>query len=156
MDFTDICRRAGIEPFCYDGSYLRSREHSAEQELAGRTHYFDANTRGFFGSRVLLLRAFDGVVLGAVKSVKAGFEGGGRVFRPVFFAVDGEVILDRPRISDSYKTAEAAKREFWRLAGTLDTAAELRSAIQRSAAKHGRARARLLEALDAFEEPVAA
>ena len=157
MDHTalrEICKLAGLDPFDYDGSRTRSREETAERLTAGRTNYFAAGTRSFFGCRVAHIQSFGSVVLGVVESVKGDFEGARRVYRPTFFGVDGYVI-ERPKFDESFRTAKQARAEFERIAGRLDLAAELRAAIERQSLQHQRALESLKQALSHLP-PVAA
>lgn len=134
----DICKQAGLDPFEYDGYRNTTREVVAEREMAGRTHYFDADTRRFFGSRVLELHAYDAVVFAVIESVKAGpGANSGRVFRPVVFGVDGFVI-HRPGMDDSYASAAGARKALSAFVATMDTRRELFNAIDRKLAQHRR------------------
>lgn len=128
----DICKAAGLEPFEYDGYRTTTREVVAEREMAGRTHYFEPDTRRYFGCRVLELHAYDAVVFAVIESTKGDPEGRTRKFRPVVFGVDGYVI-ERPTLENSYLSAAAARKALSAFCANLDTRAELRAAIERKA-----------------------
>lgn len=132
MEFAQKVRAAGFDLF--DTERSGSAATRAEFNLRGRTHYYEPDTRRFHGSRCLMVRAFgQGLILGTLESTAADFEKTRRVFRPVFFNLNGETI-ERPGLDDSYKTRAAAEREFWRISNTLDCEAVTREML-RSMAK---------------------
>jgi len=133
----DICKQAGLDPFEYDGYRNTTREVVAEREMAGQTHYFDADTRRFFGSRVLELHAYDAIMFTVIESAKGDPDGRSRVFRPVVFGVDGFVI-HRPDMDDSYASAAAARKALSAFVAKMDTRRELYRAIDRKLAQHRR------------------
>jgi hypothetical protein len=96
--------------------------NQAQRNLQGKTHYVDDSTmRGFVGKIHSVHILEDGLILGLVESIQAGpNEESGRVYRPVFFDVFGNVVM-RPDIEDSFKTLKQAQAAFWRMADDIDT-----------------------------------
>ena len=123
---------AGFTPYEYDGSlYGCNRTQKAAALLEGRTHYFDPATTRFHKARVVKLAALcDGAILDAIETYAANYENTRRVYRPVFFALDG-FVQDCPTLDESYKTRAAAERAFWAHVETLNPAQELAAAIAR-------------------------
>lgn len=112
---SDALRLQGVEVFRDESSYPLNR---AQRNLAGKTHYVDDDTMKFHSSRILSCSVLDdGLLLGIVES--AATYDGRRVYRPVFFDIFGTVV-SRVDLDDSFKSADAARKEFWRLAESLD------------------------------------
>lgn len=122
-EFARVIRAAGFTLFDPD--------YSAERNLEGRTHYFSANSRRFHGSREVFRRAlFDGLILGAIESYSADPDRTRRLFRPVFFDLDGNA-FSRCSLEHGLKTKRAAEIEFWRIVGTIDSVGITRDLLQR-------------------------
>lgn len=103
------------------------RDHSgfplnqAQRNLEGLTPYADDKTLAYFKAKILTVHVMDdGLILGLVESLQAGFnQEDGRVYRPVFFDVFGNVAYS-PKIDASFKTSKQANAEFWKQADKLD------------------------------------
>lgn len=112
----------------YGNRYCSSLSDLAEMELNGRTHYYDASSRRYFGCRVLHVQPLaDGLILATVESVSHPSEG--RLYRVVCFDMRGTVIHRTGDGTDchGFKTSKAAYKE---LAGlTYDTLTEARHVI---------------------------
>lgn len=135
-DLAQACRAAGFELFNTSMSFNAAA--NARRNLAGRTHYADPDTLRFFNARILKCSALhDGLILGILESLSAGFEHSRRVFRPVFFDLDGNT-LERPNIDESYSTRRAAERAFWRIADSIDADAITRAMLDRLATRRER------------------
>lgn len=62
----------------------------------------------------------DGLVLGLIESVQSGASAdSGRVYRPVFFDVFGNII-HQPKIDESFPSIKKAQSEFWKQAEEID------------------------------------
>jgi hypothetical protein len=95
--------------------------NQAQRNLEGRTHYVDDSTVKSFAAKVHSVHVLeDGLILGMVESIQAGATAEtGRVYRPVFFDVFGNIVF-RPEIEDSFKTQKSAQAEFWKRADDID------------------------------------
>jgi hypothetical protein len=117
----DAIKKQGIELF-------RERSgmplNQAQRNLQGRTHYVDDATLKSFGAKVHTTHVMDdGLIFGMVESLQKGFNPeDGRVWRPVFFDLFGNIVA-RPPIEDSFDNIKQAQAEFWKLADTLDAQA---------------------------------
>lgn len=109
----------GLELYRERSGYPLSQ---AQRNLEGRTHYVDDKSIKFHAAKIISCNVLDdGLILGIVESVKAGFneQESGRVYRPVFFDVFGNDIY-RPDIENSFKTAKQANASFWAQAEMID------------------------------------
>lgn len=97
--------------------------NQAQRNLEGRSLYAEDSqlrTRSTKIHSVYVLE--DGLILGLVESVQAGAsEADGRVYRPTFFDVFGNII-SQPEIKDASPTLKKAQADFWRTADELDAA----------------------------------
>ena len=118
----------GINQALYGNRYCSNLSDLAEMELNGRTHYYDASSRKYFGCRVLHVQPLaDGLILATVESVSHPSEG--RLYRVVCFDMRGTVIYRTGDGTDchGFKTSKSAYKE---LAGlTYDTLTEARRVI---------------------------
>lgn len=134
----------------------------AQQNLAGRTHYVDDDTRRYFRSRVLSARPTDGGLLYAiVESCSGDFEHKTRIFRHVIFDVFGTVI-DRPNMNEAkladgiatqtrvYKSQSPATAAMWRALSAIDADAVTRAAIETHRTSYERELSELTKRLDAI------
>ena len=97
--------------------------------LSGRTHYVDPDTRRFFRARILKAVALcDGLIFGIIESASADYENSRRIFRPVFFDLDGNVIA-RTDLADCFRTKAGAEKEFWRMLDKIDAIAATRELL---------------------------
>lgn len=104
---------------------------NAQRNLSGRTHYVDDNTLRYHKSRILETYITDGGLLFAIiESCSSDFENRSRVFRPVIFDVFGNVV-DRPQLSDGYKTRKQAVSAMWDSLNALDAIKLTEAAIER-------------------------
>ena len=118
----------------YDSDRGRDATTCAERNLEGRTHYVDATTRRFHKSRISKAVSLDnGLIFGIVESCAADYENTRRVYRPVFFDLDGHVIAG-PDLDASPKSGATAVKLFWKMAGELDAMAITRAMLERRAA----------------------
>lgn len=118
--------------FDYHGYRTVSRERAADQQCAGRTHYFSDATRAYFRSRVLRLRTeCDGLILGAIESTAGDMQNTFRVYRPVFIAIDG-FVLDRPNLEDAARNAAGAEKQYAAILATLDSDSVGRAILERA------------------------
>jgi len=90
----------------------------AEDELKGRTHYYEPSTRRWFNCRILCCHELlDGLILGTIESVKPPDDK--RRYRCVFFDLLGEVIYRTGEHSHDiggWLTSKSANREFSKIA----------------------------------------
>jgi hypothetical protein len=95
--------------------------NQAQRNLAGRTHYVDDSTIRSFNARVHSVHIIDdGLLLGMVESLQKSFNADeGRVYRPVFFDLFGNIVY-RPDIGDSFSDQKKAQADFWKQADLLD------------------------------------
>lgn len=112
----------------YGNRYCSSLSDLAEMELNGRTHYYDASNRRYFGCRLLHVQPLaDGLILATVESVSHPSEG--RLYRVVCFDMRGTVIHRTGDGTDchGFKSSKSAYKE---LAGLkYDTITEARRVI---------------------------
>ena len=135
-DLARACHAAGFELFDVSTSFNAGT--NARRNLAGRSHYVDPDTLRFFNARILKCCALDsGLILGILESLPADPEHSRRVFRPVFFDLDGNT-LARPGIDESHSTRRAAEREFWRIADSIDADATTRAMLDHLATRRER------------------
>lgn len=129
---SDIARKAGFTLFDYSGAYGVSRAAAAERQLEGKSHYFDAGTRRYFGAQILNLQTYgDDTMLCAVESVSP--PRGPRLYRAVVFNVTGEVIHRTSVETDGFAgltTADKARAELREFLQGCDPSLILRQAIQ--------------------------
>ena len=127
----NVSRATGLS--LYGQRYCSSPNDLAEVELSGRSHYYDPETRRYFGGRVLSVdtRA-DGLVLLTVESVAHPSEG--RLYRAVAFNLLGTVIHRTGDGTDchGFKTSRAAYKEAAGLTFDVETQA---AAVMESARK---------------------
>lgn len=95
--------------------------NQAQRNLEGRTHYVDESTLRSFGAKVHSVHILDdGLLLGMVESLQKSFNPEeGRVWRPVFFDLFGNVVY-RPDIEKSFDSVKKASTEMWKEADLLD------------------------------------
>lgn len=117
-DVAQAISKAGIELF-KERTGLPLNQ--AQRNLSGRTHYVDDSTLKGFGAKVHSVSIMDeGLVLGMLESLQKGFNAAdGRVWRPVFFDVFGNVIY-RPDIEESFDNQKEAMAEFWKQSNEID------------------------------------
>jgi hypothetical protein len=93
--------------------YGNSGEH-CERQLSGRSPYYDADTRRYFGARVMDVSTdADGAMLFTVESVSP--PSGARLYRMVAFDVYGTVVFRTEHETDGFngwKTAAQARKEL--------------------------------------------
>ena len=118
---SDVSSRTGKRLF--GQRYSNSQSVRAEMELDGRTHYYDAGTRRYFGCRVLdCVPLCDGLILGTVESVAP--PGSCRLYRCVFFDLLGNDLYRTEHETDGFagwKTAASARKDFEQFSSTLTT-----------------------------------
>ena len=134
----------------------------AQQNLAGRTHYVDADTLRYFRSRILSARATDdGLLYAIVESCSGDHEHKTRIFRHVIFDLFGNVI-DRPNMNrdDANRPSRSqakAMDAMWKALEAIDADAVTRAAIESHRASYARELAELTNRLDAVKaEKIAA
>lgn len=112
----------------YGNRYCSSPADLAEMELNGRSHYYDASNRRYFGCRVLHVTTLaDGLILATVESVQHPSQG--RLYRVVCFDMRGTVIHRSGDGNDDhgFKSSKSAYKELTGL--KYDTIAEARRVI---------------------------
>jgi hypothetical protein len=93
---------------------------NAQRNLAGKTHYVDADTLRFHKSKILDTFITDnGLIFALIESCAADMHNTKRIFRPVIFDVLGKVI-DRVSLDDGYKTSKQAVKAMWEALNNLD------------------------------------
>lgn len=133
----------------------------AQQNLAGRTHYVDADTLRCFHARVLSTHAADnGLLFAIVESCSGDHEHKTRVFRHVIFDLFGTVI-DRPNMNEDgetriYESQKPARKAMWRALEAIDADAVTRAAIESHRASYERELAELTRRLDSMAGKIAA
>ena len=99
----------GIKPF---RSYYGDAKENAQQNLDGRTHYYDDDTLRAFNGRVLKSwHEADGLLFCALCSDSGDFRNTFRVCRVVVHDVFGEVV-SRPGVMGAQRTGHAARKAF--------------------------------------------
>lgn len=130
-----IARAAGFKLYDVPGCYGTSREVLAERMLEGRTHYFDADTRRYFGARVSKLTEHgDGTLLAACESVSHPTYG--RVHRFVVFDVSGSVIERSDIDEQRFTRAAQAQKAMYAWLDACDPAQILRDCIGNAINQH--------------------
>lgn len=105
-------------------------KNDAQQNLAGRTHYVDDDTLKYFRARVLSSHApYNGLLFAILESSSGDYQHKSRIFRYVIFDIFGTV-LDRPKIEESYKSKEPARKAMWRAIDRIDAKAITLAAIE--------------------------
>jgi len=85
----------------------------AQDQLNGRTHYYNDETLKYFKARVLYAKpASSGLLFVTVESVPKNYDGTGRGFRAVCFDLFGESIY-RPDFENLHKTRDKALKAFY-------------------------------------------
>lgn len=111
----------------------RTAKLSAQNNLAGRTHYFEDATLKCFGGRVLHCDVTpDGLMLTCIESLQ--LEGDARLYRPVFFDLWGNTHC-RPNLEACYTTPRAAQQAYRDALTTLDPVDITRRALVQRRAK---------------------
>lgn len=129
---------------------------NAQQNLAGRTHYVDADTLRYFRARILSTHATDnGLLFAVVESCSGDHEYKTRIFRHVIFDIFGTVI-DRPSMNEKnekriYKSQAPAMAAMWRALESIDAGAVTRAAIESHRAAYERELSDLTNRLEAIE-----
>lgn len=122
-DLIQALHNAGFQRFDSD--------KTAESNLDGRTHYYDASTCRFFGSRAVHCRAIDdGLILGAIESLPGDT---GRKYHCVFFDLDGFVIAEEITRGVKHSTKRAAMKHYESCAAEIDGFAVCREMLARMA-----------------------
>ena len=104
---------------------------NAQRNLEGRTHYVDDDTLRFHHARILTTAVTDGGLLFAlVESYAADMNNTTRLFRPVIFDIDGNVI-ERNSLDEGFKTSKHATNAMWELLNNIDAVAVTNEAIER-------------------------
>ena len=125
----DRIRAAGLRPLECRSSYANSA--NATRTMEGLTHYYDADTLRFFGSRVTDSRLSPcGVFFGTISTQKRGFEpSSGREYRIAIHDLTGECVHRTD--PDTFATRRQAVKAFEAAWSALDEAAGLTAAIER-------------------------
>ena len=110
----DVARRTSLR--LYDDCGHSHYADHAEEQLRGRSLYYDGSTRRGFGCRVLDCRAsHDGLLLVAITS--DGHPSDGRIFRAVVHDLAGTVVYrscDDDDTRTGFKSSAAAGRDLER------------------------------------------
>lgn len=123
----------------------------AQQNLAGRTHYVDADTLRYFRARVLSTHVSDnGLLFAILESCSGDYEHRTRIFRHVIFDVFGTV-LSRPDAEFAHRSRGPAAKAMWRALEAIDAGAVTRAAIETRRASFARELADLATRVDAIE-----
>lgn len=118
----------------------------AVDNLSGRTHYVDPDTRRFFRARVLSSSVLcSGLFFGIIESASANPDHTARIFRGVIFDIFGTVV-SRPSLENSHKTRKGATAAFWREVDALNPGAHY-AAVLASKAKRMESDAAALRAI---------
>lgn len=105
----------------------------AVDNLSGRTHYVDPDTRRFFRARVLSSSVLcSGLFFGIIESASANADHSARIFRGVIFDIFGTVV-SRPSLENSHKTRKGATAAFWREVDALNPGAHYRERLEKKA-----------------------
>jgi len=121
-------RNAGFSTFS-EKSYNPKR--NAQLNLSGLTHYCDDGTLRFFHGRIMECSILgQGTILGLVESSAGDSDNTFRVYRSTFFDLSGTVIF-RQTLENGYRTAKAARAEFWRIANSMDALEVTRAMVDR-------------------------
>ena len=89
----------------------------AQKHLEGITHYCDDNTLKGFNAKIVKCSAIDeGKLLGLIEHLPVGGWDNAKMYRYVFFSVDGMGIRDET----TYTTKKQAEKAFWEFANSLD------------------------------------
>lgn len=92
----------------------------AQQNLAGRTHYAEAETLRWHKARILSSREHcSGTIFALVESVSLDWDNTRRGYRFVVFDVFGTVI-ERADLENTWKTADGARKAFWKWLESFD------------------------------------
>ena len=85
----------------------------AQDQLNGRTHYYNDETLKYFKARVLYAKpASSGLLFVTVESVPKNYDGTGRGFRAVCFDLFGESVY-KPDFEQLHKTRDKALKDFY-------------------------------------------
>lgn len=95
--------------------------NQAQRNLEGRTNYADDKTLADNKAMIHSVQiSEDNLVLALVESVQAGASASsGRVYRPVFFDVFGNLIY-QPTVEESYDSVKKATLQMWEQLDEID------------------------------------
>jgi hypothetical protein len=124
-----VLKKQGVELF-HQRSGLPLNQ--AQRNLEGRTEYVnDSSLKAFVATIHSVYVLNEGLVLGFVESVQKGpSKESGRVYRPVFFDIFGNIIY-RTELEDSYETLSKAQVEFFNKAEDIDAVASTLEGIEK-------------------------
>jgi hypothetical protein len=122
---------------------------NAQQNLAGRTHYADADTLRYFKSRILRsYHRHGGLLFVIIESVNSKPYDTNRTKRAVIFDVFGTVVNDR---EEWFATSAQAVKAASAFIETFDAEAHTVTELERRAAAMVRDAGRVIDALEGRE-----
>ena len=126
---------------------------NAQQNLQGRTHYADPETLRWHKARILSARdIWCGAGFRVVESVSLDWDNTKRGYRFAVFDVFGTVI-ERADLENTWKTAEGARKAFWKWLETSDPFAYYLTALELRARRLERESAALRNAAFSINNP---
>lgn len=121
-----------VSLFCRESS---DTVRNAERNLAGKTHYVDADTRRYYHSRINAANVSEsGLVFWIIESVAADSRNTSRGFRAVAFDLFGTV-LSRVALDELATTSDKARKAYYVWLETFNVAAHYTGLMQRDAAR---------------------
>lgn len=122
-------RQIDTYKFRHESCYAKN---DAQRNLAGRTHYVDADTLKYFGSRVIRVwmpcghTPAEGFLYAIVESLKKPGEEPGKTKRAVLFDCFGSVVFR----SDFQRTTDKAEKDLCAFVDSFDIAAHYTEKIR--------------------------
>ena len=145
MNTTQLLNKANLRPF--QNRYYSNAKYSAQDSLAGITHYVDDTTLRYFKAKILRAKPImDGAFYMILESGSMDFENSKRGFRVVVFDVFGDVI-HRQSLEDMYSTSKQALKEFDKWTNSFDALAYYRERLARESKQLQKQAQQLEEAL---------
>jgi hypothetical protein len=145
MNTIQLLNNANLRTF--QNRYYSNAKYSAQESLAGITHYVDDNTLKFFKAKILRAKPInDGALYMILESSSKDFEHTKRGFRVVVFDVFGDSIY-RPALDEMHDTTKQALKAFENWSKSFDVDAYYRERMARKAIQLKKQAERLEEAL---------
>lgn len=133
-DIAKIINAMGNAPRLFDSKSYHAKSN-AQLNLAGRTHYCEADTMRFFGSRISSAHeTASGLLFYVIESVFLDFHKTKRGFRYVIFDIYGESVA-RLDLDSAYKTSEQARKAMYEELNSFDVYAHYLDVFRKQSAK---------------------
>ena len=148
----DLLRDAGVRLYRHEST---DATRNAQDNLRGRTFYAEPDTLRWHKARILNSRdIWCGAGLMVVESVSLDWDNTKRGYRFAVFDVFGNVV-ERADLENTWKTADGARKAFWKWLAESDPFTHYLSAIESRARNLDRESASLRNAALCINNPTA-